>query len=175
MDTTRLDPTLQQLQSQLEALFAPFQAEVTAHKDEPILYRYTDDQGLRGILEHGTLWLSDVFSMNDPSEIRYGLRFGTDRVNKLINMALPEHAFFANVFNDFIDAGAPQSGHYSICCFGRADPNEDLGQWRAYADDGRGFALGFDTHALSTAFMNNGYPCPGTFPVRYQEPQLIRM
>jgi Protein of unknown function (DUF2971) len=28
---------------------------------------------------------------------------------------------------------------------------DELGQWRAYADDGRGYALGFDTEKLEGA------------------------
>jgi hypothetical protein len=32
----------------------------------PIIYHYTNDAGLRGILESGKLWLTDIFDLNDP-------------------------------------------------------------------------------------------------------------
>ena len=39
----------------------------------PVIYHYTNDIGLRGILETGKLRLSDIFSLNDPSELKHGL------------------------------------------------------------------------------------------------------
>jgi hypothetical protein len=35
-----------------------------------------------------------------------------------------------------VDAGIEAAGHFFICCF--SGDGDDLGQWRAYADDGRG-------------------------------------
>ena len=44
----------------------------------PVIYHYTDSGGLRGIIETGRLWLSDVFSMNDPSELNHGFSIFLD-------------------------------------------------------------------------------------------------
>src|SRR5437660_1488781 len=38
----------------------------------PLIYHYTNDVGLRGILRTGSLWLTDIFDLNDPSELRHG-------------------------------------------------------------------------------------------------------
>ena len=38
----------------------------------PIIYHYTNDVGLKGILETGQLWLTDIFSLNDPAELTHG-------------------------------------------------------------------------------------------------------
>jgi hypothetical protein len=43
-----------------------FEGEEPPH----IIYHYTGDVGLRGILETGQLWLTDVYGLNDPSELR---------------------------------------------------------------------------------------------------------
>ena len=40
----------------------------------PLLYHYTDEAGLAGIIETGTIRLSDIHKLNDPSEIRHGLQ-----------------------------------------------------------------------------------------------------
>jgi hypothetical protein len=46
-------------------------------EEEPapaMIYHYTNDAGLRGIIDTGKLWLTDIFNLNDPSELRYGLK-----------------------------------------------------------------------------------------------------
>src|SRR5688572_19128424 len=37
------------------------------------LYHFTDCSGLLGVFENKTLWASLATSLNDPSEVRYGL------------------------------------------------------------------------------------------------------
>ena len=51
-------------------------------------------------------------------------------------------------------------------CF--SPSGDDLGQWRAYADNGKGFALGFDGPRLEAAFGKMPHLC-GTFAMNYDE------
>src|SRR5688572_16103820 len=55
-------------------------ARLAASPDSPPerLYHCTDCPGLIGIFEHGMLWASLATSMNDPSEIMFGLRLAHD-------------------------------------------------------------------------------------------------
>src|SRR4051794_16383597 len=46
---------------------------VNAEAPPDLIYHYTGAPGLEGILRSGTLWLTDVFRLNDLDEIRYGL------------------------------------------------------------------------------------------------------
>jgi hypothetical protein len=55
-----------------------FATTVESQKAPEVIYHYTDDAGLRGILEAGQLWLSDIFSLNDPR--RYATGFPTPSV-----------------------------------------------------------------------------------------------
>ncbi len=49
----------------------------------------------------------------------------------------------------------------------------DLEQWRGYANNGRGYALGFDGKMLETAFAQKaGEPHLMTFPVCYDKEKL---
>src|SRR5271166_4085665 len=50
-----------------------FIKKVEAKTPPPLLYHYTNDAGLAGIIESGQLWFSDIFALNDPSELRHGL------------------------------------------------------------------------------------------------------
>jgi hypothetical protein len=103
---------------------------VETKKPPPILYHYTNDAGLAGIIESGRLWFSDIFALNDPSELRHGLGIAIDLLKSRATDARPEIATFASMFERFdLDAGIEAAGHFFICCFS-AD-GDDLGQWRA--------------------------------------------
>jgi hypothetical protein len=67
-----------------------------------------------------------------------------------------------------------RSGGYFICCFSAA--GDDLGQWRAYADNGRGYALDFDSVALKAAFIRQaGAALPKAFAVAYNDAVLTEI
>ena len=55
-----------------EAIVKSFLDTVESQEPPKIIYHYTNDVGLRGILESGQLWLSDIFNLNDPSELSHG-------------------------------------------------------------------------------------------------------
>jgi hypothetical protein len=63
----------------------------------------------------------------------------------------PEQGTFARHFSDFTELSIEATAHYFVCSF--SSDSEELGQWRAYADNGRGYALGFDGKELVDAFI----------------------
>jgi DUF2971 family protein len=140
----------------------------------PMIYHYTNDLGLRGILESGQLWLTDIFALNDPSELKHGFSHAVDILSSKSANGPPESQIFVRHFADFGLQGAiPLGAHYFLCSF--SSRGDDLGQWRAYADNGRGYALGFDAQTLENAFTKeNGLAVPnnGTFPVQYNDALL---
>ena len=136
-----------------------------------VIYHYTNDLGLRGILETGKFWLTDIFKLNDPSELEHGishlieaLKANSDSLGK----NLSEHV------EAFRSRRLTKSARYFVCAFS-SDGNE-LGQWRAYADNGRGFSLGFDRNALEDTFMNDktSEQENATFPVTYDDGYLFK-
>lgn len=166
-------------------ILEPLLSELEYRDLPPTIYHYTTDIGLRGILESGKLWLTDIFALNDPSELRHGYQLATSSLTNEVENGPEEYRQFAN---DFIGAlehekedreGIERSAHYFVCSFSK-DGN-DLGQWRAYADDGRGYALEFKTSCLEKAFTEssrtrtraNILASDGeTFPVTYNDVQL---
>jgi Protein of unknown function (DUF2971) len=154
-----------------------FLVKVEATPPPPMIYHYTNDTRLRGIIESGKLWFTDIFGLNDPSELRHGFAVAIDVLKSQIADARPEIAMFVSQLERFdVDAGIEAAGHFFICCF--SGDGDDLGQWRAYADDGRGYALGFETAALEDAFCRrHGKPIPqhSTFPVTYNDAELTRI
>jgi hypothetical protein len=154
-----------------------FVTTIEATRPPSMIYHYTNDAGLGGIIESGKLWFSDIFGLNDPSELRHGLKVAIDVLKSRITDPRPEVAIFARELGRFdVDGGIEAAGHFFICCF--SGDGDDLGQWRAYADDGRGYALGFETVALEDACCRRkGKPIPqhSTFPVTYDDAELTRI
>ena len=157
-----------------DELVKSFIATLETREPPPLIYHYTDHVGLRGILETGQMWLSDIFNLNDPSELSHGISHAVTVLNDRAEKGPPEARMFANDFAAFHELGVQKSAHYFVCSF--SFDGDDLGQWRAYADNGRGYALEFDGKALETLFTKeNGYPLPSncTFPVTYDDATLV--
>ncbi len=105
------------------------------------LYQYTDMNGLQGILASETMWFTNIFHLNDPSELSHGLEIGFEILGDEFNTGGDAVKAFCHwVRHVLLKSGGEIFGYY-VASFSRA-PN-DLAQWRAYADDARGVALGF--------------------------------
>jgi hypothetical protein len=140
------------------------------------LFHYTNEAGLRGILESGTLWLSSIRAMNDPSEHLHGMGIASKAIAaaavhpwvdgkfKLVAEILSDYRWFAEI------------GDYFTVSFSREE--DDLSQWRAYGADGHGFTLGFSSNELNKAFNQIdifGTPGIPAFPVLYDDDLLVRV
>lgn len=171
-----MDDALTKFDATAEKIVKSFLDTIESREPPEIIYHYTNDVGLRGILETGQLWLSDIFNLNDPSELSHGFSHAVNILNDKAAKGPPESQVFAKHFAAFHQGGMQGSAHYFVCSFS-ADGN-DLGQWRAYADNGRGYALGFDAKALEDVFTNeNGVAIPNnsTFPVTYKDVVLAEL
>ncbi|WP_369468624.1 DUF2971 domain-containing protein, partial [Enterococcus faecalis] len=121
-----------------------------------------------------TLWLSDVFNQNDPSELRHGVKHAIKLLREACCAELPEIGMFCDQIEAVLTANIEQSIHLLICCF--STNWDDLGQWRAYADNGKGFAIGFDAEMLDRCFMadQSGFSA-SSFHIDYDETSLTAL
>ena len=131
-----------------------------------IVYHYTSDFGLHGILQSGTLWLTDIFSLNDPSELTHGYQRAANILAESARMHGGDfERAFAAAFGNNIEEKFRKSAQYFCCSFSKV--GDDLGQWRAYANDGTGYALGFDRVKLEELFKKMSHPA--VIPICYDE------
>jgi hypothetical protein len=160
-----------------EAVLAQLVQELEAQPPPPMLYHYTDDAGLMGILESGALRLTAASNLNDPSELKHGFSHAVEIINRRAAEGPPESKVFAQQFERLlIDNGIGEVAHYFVGCFSAA--GDEIGQWRAYADDGRGFVLAFDTALLEGAFVNESASSTSsgsTFRVAYDDARAARV
>src|SRR6266705_941988 len=140
-----------------------------------IIYHYTDGAGLRGIFETGKLWFTDIFNLNDTSEIRHGVKPASDFLRSAASSkdAPPKLRFFAETVAKELSGHVEESANYFVCCF--SSDGDDLGQWRSYADDGCGYAIGFDAALLEKAFADAAPSNHATFPLSYDDGHLRSM
>jgi hypothetical protein len=162
---------LEAFDQKANALVNEFAKHFEAVAPPPLIFHYTNDTGLRGIIETGKLWLTDIFSLNDPSELRHGCSPAIELLMAEQDAARPEIAGFSNDLSAMV-SGIEGIGHLFVLSF--SENGDELGQWRAYADNGRGYALGFDAHTLEQAFAAQGRGHM-TFPVSYDEAELRHM
>lgn len=111
------------------------------------LYHYTSGEGLLGIVTSNLLRASNVLYMNDASELEYTKRL-IDKtiVEKLtVGAVAPGRDFMERSAGD--DFSFLSVFHTHIACF--CESGDLLSQWRAYADHGGGYAIGFETLPLA--------------------------
>jgi hypothetical protein len=99
-----------------------------------IVYHYCGVDSFHGIVKSKRLWLCSAAFMNDYAEHNWLFDKGKRRVQDLIE-ASSEYAYLRRVWG--IDHGS----YPHVFCF--SSKGDLLSQWRAYADDGAGFAIGF--------------------------------
>jgi hypothetical protein len=109
-----------------------------------LIYHYCDANALLSILNHRSVWATDTNYLNDSKELvslfdslKHHLPPGGSPASELVRAAIIEFAEFAPGFR------ANLIGMSSfVACF--SEDGDVLSQWRAYADNGMGFAIGFD-------------------------------
>jgi hypothetical protein len=123
------------------------------HKVSERVYHYTDAAGLQGILKNQSFWCTSVYYLNDPSELEYGLSLARATLCELKKDNDKRIKCIAQGFENELRGDWHK-------CFGLYPlsfslKENDLGQWRAYGDDGKGFCIGFSPQIADPALPNS--------------------
>jgi hypothetical protein len=110
--------------------------------DNELIYHYCSADAFLQIVASRTIWLSASYTLNDVSERSWGYSIFA-RVAGGLKQETGD-TFIKSLYIPVV-AGYLHSILMVACFFLNADV---LGQWRAYADDGRGFAIGFSSRML---------------------------
>ncbi len=141
--------------------------------EPPHIYHYTTDMGLWGILKSGDLWLTDIFSLNDPSELEHGFNLANDKLDQKAEEDPAKYSEIAKSLGKLRIGEDHNLLRFFVCSFSKS--GDDLGQWRGYAADGRGYAIGFETIPLKDRFRGGQSVTSGggEFLVEYQDDKLV--
>ncbi|WP_055148857.1 DUF2971 domain-containing protein [Jiulongibacter sediminis] len=111
-------------------------------KDNDLIYHYCDTNAFFSICTNQKLWMNDLHSMNDFMELHWGYSIWEQSASTRIKK-------YGREFLDEIDEVIHFSGLQGLLlanCFSR--DKDVLSQWRAYADDGKGYVVGFNAKEL---------------------------
>ena len=122
-----------------------------------ILYHYTSAVGLVGILERRLLFATDVWFLNDASEVRYAQTRMLERVRRHLG---PDQPWLQELL-DVSEARRCWLDEVFVASF--CEEPDLLSQWRGYATGG--FAIGFAAERL--AALNDGPGRPRLVQVDY--------
>lgn len=129
-----------------------------------ILYHYTSQAGLQGILASDHIWATDIYALNDWTEFRLlftgaAMRLLADTFSSelpddidadakkmFIDRVLAERNFPKLLETIKADPPHGERKGVFVCSFTAA--GDLLSQWRGYSRSTQGFSLGFDTALL---------------------------
>jgi DUF2971 family protein len=104
--------------------------------DDEVLFHYCPAQAFIDIVTTKTIWLSAFYALNDAAERSWGYLIFEKTLEELQRTADPK-------FIDTVRALVNTAYFRSLVMIGSFSLDGDvISQWRAYADDGRGFAIG---------------------------------
>jgi hypothetical protein len=125
-----------------------------------ILYHYTTQEGLLGIIKRRCLWTTNIFYLNDSTEFNYALelvradlkeRFGGPAARN------DQKQFYEDALMtlDGVAHSVPEAFSLHVGSF--SANGDSLSQWRAYTLNGIGFSLGFDEAYLQSLAKRQKY------------------
>lgn len=125
--------------------------ERSSSESNLLLHHYTTAKGLKGIIESGEIWCSEIQYLNDAQEIEYGSTLVRDKIEDLQE----EYSANADIREGLLDNLLMRVKNFPgtmyrvfVACF--CESGDLLSQWRGYAEEGGGYAVGF-------SFDNNCY------------------
>jgi hypothetical protein len=131
----------------------------------PVLYHYTTQAGLLGILQGNCMWATAAQYLNDSSEYEYWLHLIAERLTAAANATVDEGE---GARLSAISAGL--TAFRSVCIVSLTTEGDSLSQWRAYGGNSGGVALGLRSARLREAAHEQGFYL---FPCLYTEEQQL--
>lgn len=124
---------------------------------DELIYHYCSGATFKELIQKRTIRFSDITKSNDSAELRWITKYITPIFNEEYEIAKTNPLFkdacqktdFVMLFNKFVDtyfthalSGKEKFFWFYASCFSLE--GDMLSQWRGYADDGRGFSIGFN-------------------------------
>jgi Protein of unknown function (DUF2971) len=133
------------------------------------LYHYTDAAGLKGMISNQVFWFTDFRHLNDPTEMHHGMTLAIQSIDVGKNKKDQAGLLYSMLDDLFTFRNFSRVFSFFVACFTRR--RDDLGQWRTYGDDGRGFAIGLSRRLFAIEARVGNDPTQNVFvsPVFYDD------
>ncbi|MCQ4346690.1 DUF2971 domain-containing protein [Pseudomonas stutzeri] len=114
-----------------------------------LLYHYTSQVGLLGILSSKSIWCTNSLFLNDSAEFKHAIQYGKQMANRLFEDDYNER--FGWQLRHELESTAAEDIYISSF----SERPDLLSQWRGYCPGGNGYCLGFDREALEDYCVAN--------------------
>lgn len=140
------------------------------------LYQYTSLDVLVKIVTNKTLRMSDITKTNDSAEIIWATRHILKEFREAYGKAQDDGSlrFIARRIScEQLENQVEQNirdwfSRYTFYCICMSEAKDQLSQWRGYADDGKGVAIGFNINALEQLCKDRSYTHKGQTIVAHE-------
>jgi hypothetical protein len=123
-----------------------------------ILYHYTGQNGILGIIEHAELWATKIQYMNDSTEFGLALSLARAQLENLIHQQGKSDAETSKkvAYKQLLESlsGLDNINIFATCFCANGDL---LSQWRGYTGGTQGYAIGFDSKILKQISESKGF------------------
>ena len=127
------------------------------HRPAGLIYHYCDANALLNILRMRRVWATSTKYMNDFTELLSLFRNVKAHADR--HRSTPAGEVLSDIVDFYLlmaDKTQPQTigNDRYACCF--SEKGDLLSQWRAYGNNGRGYAIGFDPGSFRRAARRSG-------------------
>jgi len=120
--------------------FAKYHWHYTQSSPPKELFHYASEEGLMNMIRSKCIWATESSFLNDRSELHAGIQIFRDALSNFSNSD-----FVSTVQQVLTD----WQNHFSMLFVVSLSEHGDLlSQWRAYANDGAGYSIGFSTETI---------------------------
>ena len=126
------DKRLKAFRAECSAYVGEIYAQIEKGPGPGKIYHYTDLGGLEGIIQHGTIRLTDIFCLNDPKELRHGMDYAfsalQEEISRNTNPMLPT---FSYKFSKDLSEGMEDVGRFFVTAFSPRGDHLDRSEERS--------------------------------------------
>ncbi|RAW19321.1 hypothetical protein DC345_00625 [Paenibacillus taichungensis] len=115
--------------------------------EEKLYYHYCSVNTFVKIIENSTIRASNPFKMNDTQEFKWLFKFIPEVIESYVSVLTDEKQkeqykyFYIETLTEIYEGYYSEQVNPYIACF--SEEGDILSQWRSYADNSRGVAIGF--------------------------------
>lgn len=121
----------------------------TTPKKPDMIYHYCSMDSFSKIIQSKELWINSYTKMNDSTEGTLIVTALNKYILDNLSSIHEDFDFYKNLL-EFINEKSP---HIYLSSF--SQDRDLLSQWRAYADDGKGIAIGFPLNSFNVRIIEN--------------------
>lgn len=145
--------------------------DALCYKPPDVLYHYTTQVGLLGIVKNKEIWATHTQYLNDQREYLHALEIVREEIEGVIGVTTdPQHKAFLS--DMAADVDGIESMNVCVCSF--SEDRDSLPQWRAYSDATSGFAIGFSGKLLAEVTATESFYLAPCLYDRLKQRALIR-